>query len=229
MLGDVWWFFAAIQLIFPSSSPLKASVPSLHLHATCSSFVRKDRRCPDLDAGSRTGCWRSLGANSSPVRRHANLLNVQVQRDQMIWGMWLVFLPLCLLSGSPHTGLCAVRRILVSEWPRASSSSSHVGEMSGHTANSLGALGSACWWLSLVWLGAGASDVCFLVFLALVLLAGLGASGFLFPCMRATGPIVSAAASVIATGSSLKLRGTCVTCRTCGPTEPLTSATASGC
>ena len=92
-------------------------------------------------------------------------------------------------------GLCTVRRILVSEWPRASCSSSHVGEMSGHTTNSLVALGSACWWLLLVWLSAGASGVCFLVFLALVLLAGLGASGFLFLCMRATGSIVSAAAS----------------------------------
>ena len=156
MLGDVWWF------ICPSSSHLGASVPSLHLHARCSSFVRKDRRCPDLDAESRTGCWGSLGANSSLVPRHANLPNVQVQR---------------------------------SEWPRASCSSSHVGGMSGHTANSLVALVSACWWLSLVWLGAGASGICFLVFLALVLLACLGASGFLFPCMRATGPIVSAAAS----------------------------------
>ena len=71
----------------------------------------------------------------------------------------------------------------------------HVGEMSDYTTNSLVALGSACWWLSPVWLGAGASGDCFLVFLALVLLAGLGASGFLFPCMRATWPIVSAAAS----------------------------------
>ena len=87
MLGDVWCF------IFPFSSPLGASVPSLHLHARCSSFVRKDRRCPDLDAESSTGCWGSLGANSSPVRRHANLPNVQVPRDQIFWGF---------LSGRGH-------------------------------------------------------------------------------------------------------------------------------
>ena len=97
----------------------------------------------------------------------------------MIWGMWLVFLPPCLLSGFSHTGFCIVRRILVSVWPRASCSTSHIEEMSGHTTNSLVALGSACWWLSLVWLGTGASGVCFLVFLALVILAGL---------VRACGP-----------------------------------------
>ena len=77
MLGDVWWF------IFPL---LHLSGLRFHLLARCSSFVRKDRRCPDLDAESRTGCWGSLGANSSPVRRHANLPNVQVQRDQKFWG-----------------------------------------------------------------------------------------------------------------------------------------------
>ena len=48
----------------------------------------------------------------------------------------------------------------VSKWPRASRSSSHVGGMSGHTLNSPVVLGCACWWLSLVWLGAGASSGC---------------------------------------------------------------------
>ena len=46
---------------------------------------------------------------------------------------------------------------LVSEWPRASRSSCHVGGMSRHDPNSPVALGRACFWLSLVWLGAGAS------------------------------------------------------------------------
>ena len=45
----------------------------------------------------------------------------------------------------------------VSKWPRASRSSSHVGGMSGHSLNSPVVLGCACWWLSLFWLGAGAS------------------------------------------------------------------------
>ena len=134
------------------------------------------------------------------------------------------------LVGVLSNGLCSVRRILVSEWPRASCSSSHVGEMSGHTTNSLVALGSACWWLSLVWLGAGASGVCFLVFLALVLLAGLGASVFFFRACGPPGRLSQRQLPVlIATGSSLKLRGTYFTCRAYGPTESQTSATASGC
>ena len=48
----------------------------------------------------------------------------------------------------------------VSVWPRASNSSSHVGGMSGHTPKSPVVLGRACWWLSLVWLGAGAFCGC---------------------------------------------------------------------
>ena len=48
----------------------------------------------------------------------------------------------------------------VSEWPRASRSSSHVGGMSSHAFFSPVVLGLACWWLSLVWLGAGASGAC---------------------------------------------------------------------
>ena len=43
---------------------------------------------------------------------------------------------------------------------RASRSSSHVGGMLGHVPNSPVALGGACWWLSLVWLGAGAPGLC---------------------------------------------------------------------
>ena len=49
---------------------------------------------------------------------------------------------------------------LVSEWPRASHSSSHVGGMSGHSLCSPVVLGLACWWLSLVWVGTGASGGC---------------------------------------------------------------------
>ena len=43
---------------------------------------------------------------------------------------------------------------------RASRSSSHVGGMSEHALFSPVVLGCACWWLSLVWLGAGASGSC---------------------------------------------------------------------
>ena len=62
----------------------------------------------------------------------------------------------------------------VSEWPRASRSSSHVGGTSGHNNNSLVVLGLACWWLSLVWLGAGASGGCAPGVGALRWLVGLG-------------------------------------------------------
>ena len=50
--------------------------------------------------------------------------------------------------------------VLASGWPRASHSSSPVGGMSGHTLGSSVVLVRACWWLSLVWLGAGASGGC---------------------------------------------------------------------
>ena len=53
-------------------------------------------------------------------------------------------------SGEVHT----------SQWPRASLSSSHMGGMSGHSLKTSVVLCCACWWLSLVWLGAGASGGC---------------------------------------------------------------------
>ena len=85
--------------------------------------MRKDRRCPDLDAQSRTGlgitrCKQQSGAKACESK--------------------------CASATGPNV-------LGFSEWPRASCSSSHVGGMSGHTANSLVALVSACWWLSLGW------------------------------------------------------------------------------
>ena len=75
---------------------------------------------------------------------------------------------------SPYAGSGAIP---ISEWPRASHSSSHVGGISGHTLKSPVVFVCACCWLSLVWLGAGASGGC---------APGVGASrwlvglGFLF-------------------------------------------------
>ena len=63
-------------------------------------------------------------------------------------------------SGHALPGTCDESYVLVSEWPRASHSSSPVGGMSGHVLNSPVVLGCACWWLSLVWLGAGAFGGC---------------------------------------------------------------------
>ena len=80
----------------------------------------------------------------------------------------------CVFISSPDAGSGA---IFISEWPWASHSSSHVGGMSGHTLKSPVVSVRACWWLSLVWLGAGASGGC---------APGVGASrwlvglGFLF-------------------------------------------------
>ena len=48
----------------------------------------------------------------------------------------------------------------VSEWPQPSHSSFLVRGMSGHYPKTPVVLGCACWWLSLVWLGAGASGGC---------------------------------------------------------------------
>ena len=85
MLGDV--LVVHFSIFFTSRG-----FGSTSTRGTALSCVRTDG-CPDLDAESRTGCWGSLGANNSPVRRHANLPNVQVQWDQMFWGF---------LSGRGH-------------------------------------------------------------------------------------------------------------------------------
>ena len=117
MLGDVWWFCASnsthLSIFFTS----RASVPCLHLHATCNSFVREDRRCPDLEAESRTGCWGSLGANEPSKCASATGPNDLG---------YVVGLPSTLsLVGVLSRSFVLSGGFLVSGWPRASCSSSH--------------------------------------------------------------------------------------------------------
>ena len=157
------------------------------------SFSASPTELIDFDAESRTGCWGSLGANSSPVRRHANL-------------------PKCASATGPNV-------VGFSVWPRASCSSSHVGGMSGLLVAVARLAGRWCFWrLFSCFPGAGAHRW----------FRGFGFSfsvhaGHRADCLSGSFRVL------IATGSSLKLRGTCITCRACGPTESLTSATASGC
>ena len=171
---------------FPASSPLGASVPSLHLHARCSSFVRKDRRCPDLDAESRTGCRGSLGANSSPGAKACKSPKCASASGPKILGF---------LSGRGH-----------------------------HVPAKTTLLLSCC--------------ACFCLLVAVAHLAGrwcfwrlFGGFGFSFSVHAGhrANSLSGSFRVLIATGSSLKLRGTYITCRACGPTESLTSATVSGC
>ena len=99
---------------------------------------------------------------------------------------------MCNGSDSLHTGAVPKTGItifvdlpktelLVSAWPWASRSSSLVGGMSGRTFYSLVALGLACWWLSLLWLDAGASGGCALGAGAFLLACGFGVSFFVGP------------------------------------------------
>ena len=102
---------------------------------------------------------------SEAMQRHSGQLLRQRQSDKT--GRCGVSFATCCGSGNLRGSLRLGMRlracirdeshVLVSEWPRASHSSSHVGGMSGHTRNSLVVLGCACWWLSLGWLGAVAS------------------------------------------------------------------------
>ena len=149
--SSLWEYHIFLYLVLPSTSLLVCVGTSVRRNFCTSSSSFPERGRPSISDDQRRDDKHVGSVTFRLQTRGQGQLSARGPEDRQARGLS------GRTNGRPTQEAAKFEScVLVSEWPRASRSSSHVGGMSGHVPNSPVALGGACWWLSLVWLGARA-------------------------------------------------------------------------